>query len=96
METVKYQKNKAFSDELKERMESISIAFESFDLEGFRKQVLAIRELSRNTENTDLSEFCSEFLNDMDKEGFGGIYKKIRSFIDLATDAINEADRMQT
>ncbi|MDD6571033.1 MAG: hypothetical protein PUF12_01470 [Thermoflexaceae bacterium] len=92
METVKCQENRSVSNELKERMERISIAFENFDLEGFREQILAVRNLSQQIQKTELFVFCSEFLKDMENEGFSGIYRKIQSFISLVTDIINEID----
>lgn len=92
METVKCRKNRNVADELKKSMERISIAFEAFDLEGFREQILEVRNLSQQIQNTELFVFCSEFLKDMEKEGFSGIYRKIQPFISLVTDIINEID----
>lgn len=81
-----------FTDDLKSDMETLTVAYEEFDLDLFAETIAHIQKLSKSNSVKILNDECAMFLSAINQYGFEGIYSYFQEFIDIVTDCINEFD----
>ena len=77
---------------MKEHMENIKIAYEQFELEDFCREVSAVMKQAESLQKWKLEHFCRQYLEQIERDGFDGIYRGIQEFVNLMTETINELD----
>lgn len=81
-----------FAQDVKNRMELISKAYEECDIETFVSNVHGIKGASANVGAYELSSLCTEFEGKIKEQGMDGIYRYINEFVCHVTEVMKEID----